>query len=283
MTKPESWINYEERLARVTGYMHAHLEDDIDLARLAEIACLSPYHWHRIYRAVHGETIAATVRRLRLHHAAGRLANSAMSLDEIARRAGYGSLAAFTRAFSASYGMPPAQFRKSGDHSKFEMSKETPSMTDYPVEIKDLPARRLATLPHTGSYMEISRTCQALCTMIATRNWTGPEMRLICVYYDDPEIVPEAELRSRAGVVVDEGFIMEPPLEEVRLAAGPHAVLMHRGPYSSLGAAHQWLYGQWLVNSDREPADAPPFEDYRNSPRDTPPSELLTEICLPLR
>ena len=47
-------------------------------------------------------------------------------------------------------------------------------------------------------------------------------------------------------------------------------------------AAYQWLYGEWLVRSGREPADAPVFEAYLNSPVDTPPTELLTEICLPL-
>ena len=131
--------------------------------------------------------------------------------------------------------------------------------------------------------MEIGRTCEALCARTATRRLAGPEMRLICVFYDDPEIVPEAELRSRAGLVVDEDFVMEPPLEEVRLPAGPHAVLLHRGPYSSMRAAYQWLFGHWLVASGRELADAPSFEEYLNSPRDTPPPELLTAICLPLR
>jgi hypothetical protein len=38
---------YEARFNRVTAYIYDHLDDDIDLNRLAEIACLSPYHWHR--------------------------------------------------------------------------------------------------------------------------------------------------------------------------------------------------------------------------------------------
>jgi AraC-like DNA-binding protein len=55
---------YEARLNRVLDHIHDHLDEPLDIDRLAEIACLSPYHWHRIYQAMHGETVAATVRRL---------------------------------------------------------------------------------------------------------------------------------------------------------------------------------------------------------------------------
>jgi AraC family transcriptional regulator len=58
--------------------------------------------------------------------------------------------------------------------------------------------------------------------------------------------------------------------------------LRHKGPYSDMRAAYEWLYGTWLVQSGREAVDAPVFEEYLNSPKETAPSELLTEICLPL-
>ena len=69
MAGSNGWIEYGERMERVSAYVFDHLDDDLDLNKLAEVACLSPYHWHRIYHAMRGETIAATVRRLRLHRA----------------------------------------------------------------------------------------------------------------------------------------------------------------------------------------------------------------------
>src|SRR5688572_1351220 len=119
MMKQTDWVDYEARLRRVIAHIHDHLEEDIDVDQLADVACLSRYHWHRIYRAIQGETIAATIRRLRLHHAAQRLAHTNMSIEEIARRAQYGSVHAFTRAFSSDYGMPPASFRRNGSHVAF--------------------------------------------------------------------------------------------------------------------------------------------------------------------
>jgi AraC family transcriptional regulator len=59
-------------------------------------------------------------------------------------------------------------------------------------------------------------------------------------------------------------------------------VLRFRGPYATMRAAYQWLYGEWLVQSGAQPADAPVFEEYLNSPRDTAPNDLLTDIHLPL-
>jgi AraC family transcriptional regulator len=63
------WLEYSARLDRVTNCVFDH--DALDLNKLAGVACLSPYHRHRVYHAMRGETIAATVRRLRLHRAIG--------------------------------------------------------------------------------------------------------------------------------------------------------------------------------------------------------------------
>lgn len=92
MSENGIWAAYEKRLLRVSAYIYEHLEEDLDLDRLSEIACLSAHHWHRVYRAVHNETLAATVRRLRLHRAAGDLVRSECSVRDIAARWGYPNL-----------------------------------------------------------------------------------------------------------------------------------------------------------------------------------------------
>ena len=67
------------------------------------------------------------------------------------------------------------------------------------------------------------------------------------------------------------------------LPAGRHAVLTFTGPYAGLQAAYDQLFGIWLPQSGETPADSPVFEVYLNSPMDTAPTDLVTEICLPLR
>ena len=93
----------------------------------------------------------------------------------------------------------------------------------------------------------------------------------------------EESLRSRAGLVVDDGFSIEAPLIETNLPGGRHAVLRHKGPYATMRAAYQWFFGAWLARSGEEVEDAPVFEEYLNNPREVAPAELLTDIYLPLK
>ena len=282
MNERSGWTNYKERLGRVTAYIHDHLDEELDLNRLAEVACLSPHHWHRIYHAIHGETIAATVKRLRLHRAAGHLANSTLTIEEIAARSGYKNLQSFTRIFGSVYGLPPAQYRRNGSHTGFQQAQREQCADMYEITIKQLPAMKAVGVDHTGSYMEIGRAFEALFGWLGARGLIAPDMRMAGLFYDDPSSVPEAELRSRGCVIVGKTIPAEPPVKAAEIVGGSYAVLRHKGPYADMRAAYQWLYGTWLLQSGREIADQPILEEYLNNPRDTAPTELLTDICLPL-
>jgi len=70
-------VDYRERLRPVIRYLEQHYREPLDLAVLAARAALSPYHFHRVYKAVTGKTPAATVRRLRLENIARQLFSAA--------------------------------------------------------------------------------------------------------------------------------------------------------------------------------------------------------------
>ena len=99
------------RIERVHDYLSGHLDREVDLEHLAGVACFSPFHFHRIYHALQGETVADSVRRMRLHRAALDLIDGDVPIARVAARAGYGSQAAFTRAFRSAYGAPPAAWQ----------------------------------------------------------------------------------------------------------------------------------------------------------------------------
>lgn len=139
MTRTVDRQHYEDRLSRVRAHIHDHLDEKIDLYKLAEIAYLSPYHWHRIYHAVYGETIAATVKRLRLHRAAGYLVNTSMKIEEIAEKSGYPNLQSFTRIFKSVFGMPPAQYRSNGSHTQFQPGQRGEDVMNYDIDTKTVP------------------------------------------------------------------------------------------------------------------------------------------------
>jgi AraC family transcriptional regulator len=141
----------------------------------------------------------------------------------------------------------------------------------------------LLTVEHIGSYMEIGRAFETLFSRAAALNLLTPQMRMIGVYCDDPTAVSEDSLRSRAAIAAPPGVEATAPLRRLETRGGEYAVLRHKGPYADMRAAYLWLFGTWLPQSDREAADAPVMEEYLNNPRDTLPSELLTELLLPLR
>jgi len=277
-----SRTDYDDRIGRVITYVFDHLDDDLDLNRLADVACLSPHHWHRVYTAMRGETIASTVKRLRLERAAAHLAHTSLPIESIAKRSGYPNVQSFTRIFKSVYGLPPATYRKQGTHAQFLTPTNGSAHLMYNVTIKTLAPITAVTLEHIGSYMEINRAFEKLFGWLGSKQLLGPDVRSVGIFYDDPSVVPEAKLRSRAGAVTDRVIPIEAPFERTTIAGGDYAVLRHKGPYADMKAAYEWLYGQWLPQSGREPAKAPGIEEYLNDPQDTAPTELLTDICLPL-
>jgi len=283
MNGETAWALYETRLRRVSAYIHEHLDEELDMDRLAEIACMSSYHWHRIYRAIYGETLAASVKRLRLHRAAGDIVRTDLQVSEIAKRSGYPNLQSFNRIFKSVYGMPPARYRKEGSHTIFGPNDSGKANPMFDVTLRTIPALELIGVPHTGSYMQISRAFETLHGTLHARGLIRPDMKMIGLYLDDPDIVPVEKLRSFACVTAGSDIPAEPPLVRCAIDGGEYAVLRHKGPYADMHKAYQWLFAQWLPKSGRQLRDTVMFEDYINNPRDAAPTDLLTDIYMPLQ
>lgn len=273
--------DHGERIARVVAVIGERLEDDLDLETLAGIACFSPHHFHRVYRSVMRETPAETLRRLRLHRAAAALRNPRASLTTIARRAGYASVDAFSRAFTAAYGRTPRAYRAgAADHAAKHGTEEIHAM--YDVTIDTFTGVRLLGSMHHGAYPQIGTTFSRVAAIMNAQNLFGPATRTFAIYYDDPASIPVDRLRSFAGFSVGDGVVPPPGTEIVEIAPAIVATLLHKGPYAELETAYKYLYGAWLPLSGREPANQPCFEEYLNDPRALPPTEWLTRVAMPL-
>jgi AraC family transcriptional regulator len=283
MTKPETRIDYGRRIARVADYIAENLDVGLDVERLAAVAYFSPWHFHRIYRETTGETVADTVRRLRLHRAAVELTRDDTPLGQVAKRAGYGTLAAFSRAFSADYGVPPGAYRLRGKLLPPAPHRHREPVDRYEVTIAPFPAVRLAAIPHRGDYQEIGHAFERVFAWAGARNLIGPATRMIGIYYDDPESVREEELRSEAGATIDADIMTDGDVHTLDLPPLVCASVLHKGPYAELERPYRYLFREWLPQSGREPADHPCMEEYLNNPRELPASEWLTRIYLPVK
>lgn len=274
---------YHDRLDRVLDYIYTHLDDDLSFDRLAEVACLSSYHWSRIYSAMRGETIVATIRRLRLQRAADQLANSDADIQAITRRARYSSADSFGRAFKEAFGTSPTAYREMGSHAAFKAASMASDGRGFPVTVETLPERRCAGIDHTGSYMKIDHAMGKLFAELVQRSLLPEEPAMIGMFFDDPDFGPEHALRSRACMPIANPVAIDAPLVETVLRGGCYAKLSYKGPYAGMRGAYRWLLGTWLPASGYEPDDAPIFEAYLNDPRHVPQAELRTDIHLPLK
>jgi AraC family transcriptional regulator len=282
MAQSKQWVDYQARLDRVASHIFEHLDEALDLNKLAEIAALSPHHWHRVYQAMRGETVAATVKRLRLDRAATYLVQTALPVNEIAQRSGYPNQQSFTRLFKAAYGLPPAAYRAAGSHTLFTRPATLSDGVERSVRIERLPELNMVAVPHSGSYMAINQAFDRLFGWLATHGLLPADAKPFALFHDDVALVAPERLRSEAGIITTQDIAIAPPLHRITIRAGDYAVLRHKGPYADMRAAYDWLYGTWLPQSGREPAGAPGLEAYLNSPRDTAPTELLSDIYLPL-
>ena len=281
--------NYRLRLTSVMDYIHDNINGDLDVNTLANVACMSPYHFHRIYRELMQETVNATVRRFRLQKAAIDLIRTDQSIHSIAKGLAYGSVEAFTRAFTKQFNTSPGNYRST---KKYNCASNAPFIAMLPPEKKrnnnmfkidriNLDKINLAGHPHKGDYMEIGCTFDKLFMTAGSQNLLNEKTRSFGLYYDDPKSVALDDLRSMACLTIDETQSLDDTFEQVTIPAGKCISILFKGPYPELEKPYDWLFGHWIPNSDLEIADFPPFEEYLNDPKETPPNELLTRIyCL---
>jgi AraC family transcriptional regulator len=305
--KSETVTFYEAAVTRTVERITASLDEALDLGALAREAALSPFHFHRIFRGMLGETPLEMHRRLRLERAASELLVAGASVTTVAFAAGYETHEAFTRAFRHAYGRPPSAFRPSttkdaectrplqtqlaarsgihyvrgpaSDPPSIRFSKEGALMN---VTVEDMPGLRVAAVRHVGPYNQIAEAFQRLGDIAGPAGLLKHQGMMLAVYHDDPETTPAAELASDAGVTVPEGVPLPEGVVEKRLPAGRYARTTHIGPYTTLGDTWSCFMGEWLPKSGMRVGSGASYEVYRNTPMDTKPEELRTDLYLPL-
>lgn len=278
-TKP-GMQDYRARLERVLAHIRANLDGPLNLDELADIACLSRFHWHRTYRGLTGETVWQTVRRLRLHRAAGELVRGTDPIEDIAARSGYTNTRAFSEAFKNDYGLPPIRYRAEGGHRRYDTLSWQETDLMYDVRIDETGPSSIAGLEHTGSYMEVGAAFERFGAEMSRQNAWDKSAGMAAVYFDDPGVKPAEQLRSLAGIVLRQGVEAPEGCVIFELPAGRYAILTHKGPYAELSKAYQWFYGAWLAGSGETPTATPAVEFYLNSPMNTAPMDLVTEIYM---
>jgi len=318
MPNNNSRNEYAARINRVVDYIDMHLDQNLSLGELAEIAYFSKFHFHRIFKAFYGETLSQFVLRLRLQKAAIELLNSpTKSITEIALDCGFSAPEVFTRTFKTKFKSSPSQWRlnkKDPSNSNnrqllgnidqvikpgsFYIDPETNNqiwrikmekMSEAHIEVKEMPEMHVIYIRHTGPYKGDGTLFEQL--MNELLSWAGPrdllrfpESKLLSVYHDDPEITEDEKQRISVCLTVEVNTKVDGAIGKMELPGGKCAV----GSFEidgSGGYEKAWdlMMAGWLPDSGYQPDDRLCYEIYKNDPKSHPDGKHLVDICVPIK
>ncbi|HEX7866920.1 MAG TPA: GyrI-like domain-containing protein [Variovorax sp.] len=275
-------LDYRARVARAVAAIVSDPMADHRLEDLARLAHFSPFHFHRVYASVAGETVAATVRRVRLALATRLLEAGTQSVTQVALAVGYESPQAFTRAFGQFTGQSPRAFQQKMVRAILDVDAlPQPGDNDIAptpaVRLVERPALRLHALRHQGPFATIPHTHRRLRLHAGTARisarWGAS--------FSEPE--DSASFRYYAAVDSPDPWPEETEVEMLDIPGGCYAVHRLAGPYSQINAAVRALYVRWLPASGYEPDDRPTLEHYLNSSQKVSQAELRTDLLIPIR
>jgi AraC family transcriptional regulator len=283
--RPDTLSDYQQRMVNVLLYIEAHIEEPLTMEAVAEIACFSPFHFHRIFHAFVGESLYAYIKRLRLERAAIQLRNSRESVTAISFNAGYETPAAFAKAFRERFGITPTGFRTQRSHSSSEVSITATTEEIMKPEFRMMKDQTVIFVRRMGIYGEAADGAwKALMKHAFWRMFTDRSVKFIGISRDDPSVTDETKLRYDACMTV-KGTVK--PKGEVGvqvLKGGKYAVFLHQGAYEKFNETYDLIFSEWPPRSGCTLRDTPCFELYLNkNPKRTKPENLRTEIFVPIQ
>jgi AraC family transcriptional regulator len=208
--------HYHERVNRVLDYIGEHLTGELSLRKLSRVGCFSPYHFHRIFQALTGETLNSHVRRVRIERAATLLkASPRKRITDAALEAGFAGIAEFSRAFQNRFGRTASSWDRRSPLEKSKICKAPDVLSVYTLEElerwrSEANVRVRVHLSSAFRYV-YSRTFDPYCNArlvdayrslmawLAERATDVRDVVVIGMSLDDPAITPSEKCRYDLG------------------------------------------------------------------------------------
>ncbi len=302
---------YIARINRVMDYIGDNLDKPIDLSAMASIASFSPYHFHRIFTCIIGETPNNFLSRVRLEKAAQLLQdNKKTSISEIAFRCGFSNISSFSRAFRAYFGLSANEFRQQNKaifikdgvrYSKNckpinKIGKNIQAVNGHfcsvefkqliimnaKIEIKQMPELNLIYCRHMGAFNKIGEAYEKLFRWAIPRGLVTSDAKTVTVYHDDPSITSIEKVRQDASLIVNSDIKVEGEIGKSIVSAGKYAVGHFEIKENEFEQAWNTMCS-WLTESGFQPGEGSTYELYHNDYKDHPEHRFIVDICLPVK
>ena len=298
-------VRYEYlfRLNRAIDYIQKHYDEDLNLTKLAEIACFSKFHFHRLFRTFVGETLNDFVRRFRLEKAVHKLIlEKHKSITDIALDCGFSSSQNFAKAFKSYFGVNSTFIRdkfswkiipNKGENRETLQRSMIPSRgvmknreeaKTISVRISDIPSYQVAYIRRIGPYQpeRMTSVFSRLLQWAAPRGlWDGNSI-LIGTVWNNPRITPKDKCICDACITVPESLRFTEGVNIQSLPGGKFAVYRCEIGPRDFPEAWRRLISHWLLSSDYQPDDRPSYVLYHEG-GPPPLKPWKVDLCLAIK
>jgi AraC family transcriptional regulator len=285
---------YRARFHAVLDYIDTHLQNELRVAELSEIASFSKFHFHRQFQHLFGMNVNRYVQLSRMKRASYQLAFREAPVLEVALANGYESPESFARAFRKHVLQSPSNFRAQPDWIAWDKIFQPLSHTrrrhmdialkPEQIEIVEFPATQIALLEHRGDPRHIGDSIRKLIAWRKQHRLHPSVSATFNLLYEDPDAVPAEQFRiGLAASTTDPIAPNEYGIFASTIPAGRCAKLRVTGSDPVWEGALRLLYSEWLPSSGEEPRDFPLFLQRVAFYPDVAENEAITDIFLPLR
>jgi AraC family transcriptional regulator len=269
-------VNYLKQVQTGIDYIEANLDFDISLVQVAREAGLSQWHFQRIFKALTNETLKTYIRSRRLANSLDKLLATDQKILDIAIAAGYESQESFTRAFHASFGIAPGEYRKLGDKSLFlrkvEFNAEylrhiNQNISLTPEIVQQRPMRLVGLQTRFYSVDSEKNNIGAKLPPL----WADFLARLgeiehavagTC-YGVVRQIKEDSDqLEYFAAIEVSQTAVLPQAMMSVDIAGATYAKFTHRGEVKNIDHTVNYIYSNWLLSSGKRHTSGPDLEIY---------------------
>ncbi|WP_202840022.1 AraC family transcriptional regulator [Luteimonas saliphila] len=289
--KTDTRIACARRIDAVVAHLQATMARDEplpDLADLARIAHFSPFHFHRVWRALTGEPVGRTVSRLRLLRALELLRDADVNITTVAQAAGYDTAQAFARAFRDALDASPGEVRGRPERIDAAVARlgapTVPSGQDpaLQVEVVSLAPFEVVALRNRGAFADLDAAFGRLFGWAAEAGVVDSIVGLHGVPHADHREVPPETLEFDCAIELAVRADPSPPLQRMVLDGGTFARVRHVGAYDGLEDLIDRVLAHWWPDSGHALRDVPIRYAFQDDPEVVPESLLRADILLPL-
>lgn len=241
-----------EKLLPVLVYIQVNLDGELALERVAGVAGLSSYHFHRLFHKTIGETLKEYTRRLQLERAAYQLKIRDDSILDIALNNGFRNHETFSRGFKRWFGVSPRQYRHSFGRTISHPTNGRPLnelTSGYQlsrVMVQKLNPIPVAFIRNLGPYLTVDiGLYDRLIQWADSKGLYTADSLLLGVGHDDPGITAADKMRFDVCLTVPESFVADGDVGYQVLPGGYYATAAYTGPFGpTMSAAYRELFQQ---------------------------------------